>query len=52
MFCLYKYGIAVMDRKSFGVIGHKGKHYFRLSIANKLSELEEGIARLDKACHD
>ncbi|MFH2203446.1 MAG: aminotransferase class I/II-fold pyridoxal phosphate-dependent enzyme [Elusimicrobiota bacterium] len=52
MFLLYEYGVATMDRKSFGKIGAENCHYLRLSIANKLEELKEGIALIEKASQD
>jgi aspartate/methionine/tyrosine aminotransferase len=33
MFLLYRYGVATMDRNSFGSIGAEGQHHLRLSIA-------------------
>src|ERR1051326_5303286 len=32
LFLLFRYGVATLDRKSFGVIGSEGKHYLRMSI--------------------
>jgi len=52
MFLLYNYGVAVMDRKSFGKIGAEDCHYLRLSIANKLEELKLGVELLEKASKD
>jgi len=52
MFLLYEYGAATMDRKSFGKLGSEEMHYLRLSIANSLDELKEGVARLKKAAAD
>lgn len=52
MFLLYNYGVAVMDRKSFGKIGSENCHYLRLSIANKLSELKTGVGLIEKASKD
>ena len=52
MFLLYEYGVATMDRKSFGKIGCENMHYLRLSIANKLSELKEGVGKIGKASKD
>ncbi len=52
MFLLYEYGVAVMDRRSFGLAGSEGQHYLRLSIATSEGDLMEGLARLAKAAVD
>ncbi len=52
MFLLFRYGVATMDRKSFGRIGSEGKHYLRISIATGLADLEEGLARIAAAVDD
>ncbi|MBF0300408.1 MAG: hypothetical protein HQK51_16945 [Oligoflexia bacterium] len=52
MFVLYKYGVATMDRKSFGQVGADGKHFIRLSIASSLENIKEGIERIKKATLD
>ena len=52
MFLLYRYGVATMDRKSFGRLGSEGQHYLRLSIANSLDELKKGVARMAEAVED
>ena len=52
MFLLYRYGIATMDRASFGVIGSEGQHFLRLSIANSLDEIKKGLSRLTDASTD
>jgi aspartate/methionine/tyrosine aminotransferase len=52
MFLLYRYGVATMDRKSFGRLGSEGQHYLRLSIANRLDELKKGVARMAEAVED
>ncbi|MCB1135074.1 MAG: aminotransferase class I/II-fold pyridoxal phosphate-dependent enzyme [Chlamydiia bacterium] len=52
MFALYKHGVAVMDRRSFGSLQSQGQHYLRLSIAADLEKLKEGVRRLDPACKD
>ncbi|OIO11009.1 MAG: aspartate aminotransferase [Elusimicrobia bacterium CG1_02_63_36] len=52
MFLLYQYGVAVMDRKSFGKIGAENSHFLRLSIANKLEELKLGVELIAKASQD
>ena len=52
MFLLYSYGVATMDRNSFGKIGTEGQHFLRLSIATSLDRLKEGIARISTASTD
>ncbi|MBF0362544.1 MAG: pyridoxal phosphate-dependent aminotransferase [Oligoflexia bacterium] len=52
MFVLYKYGVATMDRKSFGQVGADGKHFIRLSIASSMENIKEGIERIKKATND
>lgn len=52
LFALYRHGVATMDRNSFGQIGAEGKHYLRLSTANDLESLEEGVRRIAAAGAD
>jgi len=52
MFLLYRYGVATMDRNSFGRIGADGQHFLRLSIAASLERLREGIGRIERAAAD
>jgi len=52
MFALYHHQVAVMDRRSFGVIGADGLHYLRISIAADLETLQEGVRRLAVAGDD
>ncbi len=51
-FLLERYGVATMDRNSFGRIGVEGEHYLRLSIASALDRIETGIRRIDAASRD
>ena len=51
-FLLERYGVATMDRNSFGRIGADGEHYLRLSIASAMPRLEEGVRRIEEACAD
>ena len=51
-FLLYRYGVATMDRRSFGRIGSEGRHFLRISTAASLEALREGISRLEKASVD
>lgn len=52
MFLLYRYGVATMDRNSFGRIGAEGQHFLRLSIATGLDNLERGVERIAEASRD
>lgn len=52
MFLLYSYGVATMDRNSFGKIGADGQHFLRLSIATSLDRLKEGVSRINAASTD
>jgi aspartate aminotransferase len=51
-FLLERYGVATMDRNSFGRIGADGEHFLRLSIAASLERLREGIKRMQAAFGD
>jgi aspartate/methionine/tyrosine aminotransferase len=51
-FLLYRYGVATMDRDSFGAIGAAGQHFLRLSIAASLDRLSEGVRRIATAVDD
>jgi aspartate/methionine/tyrosine aminotransferase len=51
-FLLERYGVATMDRNSFGRIGADGQHFLRLSIATSLERLREGIKRMQQAFSD
>jgi len=50
--CLERYGVATMDRNSFGRIGADGEHFLRLSIAASLDRLREGVRRMQQAFDD
>ncbi len=52
MFLLYRYGVATMDRPSFGALGAEGEHFLRLSIATSLDKLQEGVRRMREAVAD
>ena len=52
MFALYKHKVAVMDRRSFGVLGAEDKHFLRLSIAADMEMLKEGVDRIAAAGRD
>ena len=52
MFLLYRYGVATMDRASFGRIGAEGQDFLRLSIANSMDDIRRGVARIGEAAGD
>lgn len=52
MFLLFRYGIATLDRRAFGVIGAEGRHFLRISVATALEDLEEAMERLRAASQD
>ncbi len=52
MFLLYRYGVATMDRNSFGRLGAEGQHYLRLSIAASMEQLQKGVGRMAEAAGD
>jgi aspartate/methionine/tyrosine aminotransferase len=52
LFLLYAYGVATMDRRSFGRIGSEGKHFLRLSIATGSDDLREALRRIARAAED
>jgi aspartate aminotransferase len=52
MFLLFRYGVATLDRRAFGVIGSEGRHFLRISVATALDDLKEGMARIRAAARD
>ena len=52
LFLLFEYGVATLDRRSFGRIGSEGKHYLRISIATALDDLREAVSRIRSAADD
>jgi hypothetical protein len=52
MFLLFRYGVATLDRRSFGVIGTEGKHFLLISIATSIDDLREAIDRIRAASAD
>ena len=52
LFLLYRYRVASMDRRSFGLLGSEGEHYLRLSIATGDDDLVEAMDRLAEAASD
>lgn len=52
LFLLYRYRLATMDRRSFGVLGSEGQHFLRLSIATGEGDLRRATRRLERATRD
>jgi aspartate/methionine/tyrosine aminotransferase len=52
MFLLFRYGVAVLDRRAFGAIGAEGRHFLRISVATALEDLELGMERIGEASGD
>lgn len=52
LFLLFRFGVATLDRRSFGVIGSEGKHYLRISIATAIDDLADATARIRAAASD
>ncbi len=52
LFLLFKYQVATLDRRSFGVIGTEEKHYLRLSVATAIDDLAEAVKRIATASRD
>ena len=51
-FLLYVHGVALVDRRSFGVRQSEGQHFVRLSIAAAMDSLKEGIQRIIAASNN
>jgi len=52
LFLLYRYRVATMDRRSFGIRLSEGEHFLRLSIATGEDDLIEAVGRMDEAARD
>ena len=52
LFLLYRYRVATMDRRSFGLLGSEGEHFLRISIATGDEDLAEAMQRLAVAAAD
>ncbi len=52
LFLLYRYRVATMDRRSFGILGSEGENYLRLSIATGEGDLVEAVERIGAASSD
>ena len=51
-FLLYYHGVALVDRRSFGVLKSEGQHFLRLSYATDMDSIKEGVARIRKGASD
>lgn len=51
-FLLYYHGVALVDRRSFGVQKSEGQHFLRLSYATDLDTIKAGIARIREGGRD
>ena len=52
MFLLFRYGVATLDRRAFGLIGAEGRHFLRISVATALDDLKDGMERIRTAAGD
>jgi len=52
LFLLYRYHVATLDRRSFGVLGSEGQHFLRISVATAVPDLEEAMRRIAAAAVD
>jgi aspartate/methionine/tyrosine aminotransferase len=52
LFLLYRYRVATMDRRSFGILGSEGENYLRISIATGDEDLAEAMQRMSAAAAD
>jgi aspartate/methionine/tyrosine aminotransferase len=52
VFLLFSHHVATLDRKSFGKVGHEGKHFLRISIATAIDDLKIGLERIAAATQD
>ena len=51
-FLLFRYHVATLDRRSFGVIGSEGQDYLRISIATSAEDLDQALVLLRAAAAD
>lgn len=51
-FLLYYHGVALVDRRSFGVLASEGQHFVRLSYATDMDSIREGVARIGRGAAD
>ena len=51
-FLIYCHGVALVDRRSFGVLKSEGQHFLRLSYATDMETIKEGVARIRKGASD
>lgn len=51
-FLLYYHGVALVDRRSFGVLKSEGQPFMRLSYATDIDTIKQGVARIKKGATD
>jgi aspartate aminotransferase len=51
-FLLYYHGVALVDRRSFGVLKSEGQHFMRLSYATDMETIQAGVAQIKKCVSD
>ncbi len=51
-FLLYYHGVAMVDRRSFGVLKSEGQHFLRLSYATDMASIEKGISAIREGSED
>ncbi len=51
-FLLYYHGVALVDRRSFGVLGSEGQNFLRLSYAADMDSIREGVSRIARGASD
>ena len=52
LFLLFRYGVATMDRRSFGTLESEGQHFLRVSVATGREDLERAVGLMDRAGRD
>jgi aspartate/methionine/tyrosine aminotransferase len=52
LFLLFRYGVATMDRRSFGTLESEGQHFLRVSIATGRADLERAVGLMERAGRD
>jgi len=51
-FLIYYHGVALVDRRSFGVLQSEGQPFVRLSYATDMDTIKEGVARIRRGATD
>ena len=52
LYLLFRYGVATMDRRSFGTLESEGQHFLRVSIATGRADLERAVGLMERAGRD